>query len=251
MTQLTQRDVEYAHDGTIMKGVLCAPSAAAGAPGVLLVHDAFGLTDETLDVARGLTELGFAVFAADVWGDRTQPQHESDIGPLIGSMVSDRSRWMARMQAAHATAVEQPEIDGASLVAMGYCFGASSALELLRSGADLRGVISVHGGLDLLEVDADWSAAETSARVLICSGAEDPMATPEQCRALQSALSQADIEWEFDLYSNTKHAFTSRRAKNSPHPEVIAYNERSATRAWDATTRLLTELNPQLRQAQS
>lgn len=243
---MIQRDVHYTHDGTVMKGALCAPPAASAAPGVLLVHDAFGLTPHILQIAQSLTDLSFAVFAADVWGDRAQPSHQAEIGPYIGSMVSDRPRWIARMHTALETAAAQPEIDESSLVALGYCFGASSALELLRSGGDLRGVISIHGGLDLLESGADWSAADASARVLLCSGADDPMATPDQRTSLQENLSGAGIEWELDLYSDTKHAFTSPHARNSPAPEVVAYNELSAARAWAATTRFLSTISSPL-----
>jgi len=241
MDEVVQRDVEYSHDGTRMIGALLAPHGAQGLPGVLLVHDAYGLSDHVLDVAHRLVGLGHGVFAADVWGGRTRPQRQEEIGPLIGAMVSDRPRWTARLAAARAAAAEQPELDGSALVALGYCFGGSSALELLRSGADLRGAVSVHGGLDLLEPDADWSAARPEASVLVCTGAQDPMATAAQRTALTDGLSEAGIDWELDLYSDTRHAFTSPQAKNSPTPDVVAYDARSAARSWAATTRFLAE----------
>lgn len=251
MATTIQRDVEYTHDAIVMKGAVRAPSGAFGEPGVLLVHDAFGLSTRMLETADRLAELGFAVFAADVWGNRAQPSRQEEIGPYIRAMVSDRPSWVARMRAAQETAAAQPEIDGSSLVALGYCFGASSALELLRSGGGLRGVISIHGGLDLLDPEADWSGADPRARVLICSGAEDPMATPAQRASLQEKLSGVGIEWELDLYSGTKHAFTSLLARNSPTPEAVAYDERSAARAWTATTRFLLDINSLLLPAQS
>lgn len=249
MDEVVLRDVEYSHDGTRMIGALCAPRAARNAPGVLLVHDAFGLTEHMLRIARDLAEAGHAVFAADVWGGRTRPTSEDEIGPLIGSMVSDRPRWAARLAAAHQAAADQPEVDGSALVGLGYCFGGSSVLEHLRTGGDLRGVVSIHGGLDLLPSDADWRGADPGARVLVCTGADDPMATAEQRTALQAGLSGAGIDWEVDLYSGTVHAFTSPQAKDSPRPDVVAYHPRSAERAWAATTRFLSELHPAARPA--
>ncbi|MFF2830998.1 dienelactone hydrolase family protein [Cellulosimicrobium cellulans] len=247
MNDLVSRDVEYTHDGTRMIGLLVAPSGARSAPTVLLVHDAFGLSGDMVAVAHGLAELGFAVFAADVWGERTQPATEPEIGPLIGSMVGDRARWIARVAAAHDAARDQPEVDGAAVVGLGYCFGGSSVLEYVRAAGDLRGAVSVHGGLDLLA--PDWSTPVATGHVLVCTGSADPMATAEQRAALTAALTAAGVSWELDLYGGAKHAFTSPRAQHSPNPEVVAYDARAAARAWDATVRFLHELFPAVRLA--
>ncbi|MBO0610113.1 dienelactone hydrolase family protein [Myceligenerans salitolerans] len=238
------RDVEYTHDGTRMRGAVVAAPGTRGAPGVLLVHDAFGPGEDMLAIARRLAALGRPVFCADIWGARTRPRTMAEIGPLIGGMVADRARWIARVSAAHEAAGAQPELDGGCLVALGYCFGGSSALEYLRGGGRLAGVVGVHAGLDLLDPGADWSAAHPGASVLLCTGADDPMATAAQRDALQNALTGAGIDWETDVYGGTVHAFTSPRARNSPDPRVIAHHPRSAARAWDATTRFLRETLP-------
>jgi dienelactone hydrolase len=247
MNDLLTRDVEYEHDGTRMIGALCAPPGARNVPGVLLIHDAFGLSEEVFEVARRIGQLGFAAFAADVWGDRTQPATEAEIGPLIGGMVGDRGRWMARVAAARAAAAAQPELDGSALATLGYCFGGSTVLEYVRTGGDVRGAVSIHGGLDLLDTDGDWSAAPSNPRVLLCTGADDPMATALQRSGLEAAMSRAGVDWEVDLYSDTRHAFTSPKAKNSPNPDVVAHHPRNAARAWEATTRFLRELFPHVR----
>ncbi|MFT2818197.1 dienelactone hydrolase family protein [Leifsonia sp. A12D58] len=247
MADLSARDVEYTHDGTRMLGYFCAPTGTQKLPGILLVHDAFGLTDDVILTAQRYAGLGFAVFAADVWGDRTQPKTEPEIGPLIGAMVGDRARWLGRIGAAHDAMIAQPDVDASAVVALGYCFGASSALEYLRTGGAVRGVVSIHAGLDLLE--PDWSAAADSSHVLVCTGADDPMATEQMRFELQSELSAAHIDWELDLYSDTKHAFTNPHADFSPMPDVVAYNPQSAARSWAATERFLGELFPDARSA--
>lgn len=235
------RDVEYWHDGTRMVGMLRAPATdEAPLPTVLLIHDAFGLGDDMLVVADRLVDAGHPVFLADVWGERTTPTSNDEIGPLIGSMAGDRDRWMARVAAAHAVLKEQAELDAsAAPVVLGYCFGGSSALEYLRSGADIAGVIAIHPGLDLLT--DDWREPG-SAAVLICTGHDDPMATEQMRASLCSAMTTAAIDWQLHVYSDTTHAFTSPRAQNSPAPELFAYNARSAARAWDATTRFLRDI---------
>lgn len=247
MSELTTRDIEYEHDGSRMRGYLCAPSTAYGRPGILLVHDAFGLSDALMETAARYAALGFVVFAADVWGDRMTPASEAEIGPLIGGMVGDHDRWMGRIRAAHVSFSSQPEVDAAAVVAIGYCFGGSSALEYLRTGGALRGVVSIHGGLDLLR--PGWTAASTSAHVLVCTGADDPMATSEMRSELQLSLSDAAIDWELDLYSDTKHAFTNPKSAFSPMPDVVAHNPRSAARSWESTQRFLGELFPDVRTA--
>jgi dienelactone hydrolase len=242
MTELSMRDVEYTHDGTRLIGLVCAPEAAQSLPGVVLVHDAFGLADEMIEIAKRIARLGFAVFAADVWGDRLTPKSQDEIGPLIGAMVGDRERWISRIALAHEIAGRQPEFDGRAPASLGYCFGGSSALEYARAGGRTRGVIAIHPGLDLIEFD--WSAVTpgTAPSALVCFGADDPMATPTQWRKAKQAMTEAGVDWELNLYSGTVHGFTSPKAKHSPNPAVVMYHPRNAARAWRATEAFLLEM---------
>lgn len=237
-----ERDVEYTAGGARMIGSFCRPApppASAALPGLVLVHDAFGLTDGMRETARRYARLGFAVLAADVWGERTQPATEAGIGPLIGSMVGDRDRWNERIDAARTALLAQPDVDPERIAMVGYCFGGSSVLEYARRGGDVRGVVSVHGGLDLL--DPHWSTP-TGAKVLLCTGSDDPMATPEMLAALQRSMSDRGVQWEADVYSGTKHAFTNPRADEGGPSAVIGYNAVSSARAWAATARFLDEV---------
>ncbi len=240
MSGLVSRDVAYDHDGATMIGMLVAPEGAAARPTVLLFHDAFGLGPLAIAWAHDYAALGYTVFAADVWGGRRQPAAVDEIGPLIGAMVNDRERWCARAAAALATARQQPEVEASRVAAVGYCFGGSTALELLRVGGDLRGVVGVHAGLDLLA--SGWHAARSDAAVLICTGADDPMATVEQRDALIAGLDSSGIDWQVDLYSDTKHAFTNPAVPHGANHPVLGYNARSARRAWLSTERLLAEV---------
>ena len=240
MADVFARDVAYELEEVSMRGMLVAPERAVSLPTVVLIHDAFGLSDDMVEIAEAIAGRGYVVFLADVWGDRMLPHAPTDIGPLIGAMVGNRSEWIARIARAHAVAAAQPEVDGEALVTLGYCFGGASALEYLRTGGSVLGVVSLHGGLDLLEFD--WSeATATHAAVLICTGARDPMATPEQRGQLQEGLDAAGIEWEVDLYSWAVHAFTSKKSQNSPAPHLFAYDERAAARSWAATLRFLDD----------
>ncbi len=245
MTELSIRDIEYRHDGTRLLGLLCVPEQAGEAaplPGVVLVHDAFGLSEEMVAIARRIAGLGFAVFAADVWGERLNPASEREIGPLIGSMAGARERWIERIGVAFETAAAQPEIGDAPLIGLGYCFGGSSVLEYARSGGRIGAIAAIHPGLDLIEFD--WGAVDpaTAPQALVVFGAEDPMATPQQWREAKAAMTEAGVDWQLHLYSGTVHGFTSPKAAHSPNPAVVAYHPRNAARAHRATEDFLLEL---------
>lgn len=236
------RDVDTRHGDTHLRGLLVSPSAPVPHPGVVLIHDAFGLAAEMVEIAEHLADEGFAVFAADLWGERFTPAEMHEIGPRIGGMVSDRSTWISRVAQVHESAAAQPEIDADRIAMLGYCFGGSSALEYQRVGGLIRGVIAIHPGLDLIEFD--WSQAAPGSSTLVIMGAQDPMATPEQWQGLKAGMQGADIDWELNLYANTVHGFTSPKTAHSPNKAVADFHPRNAARAWNATLRTLHELFP-------
>ncbi|MGO1543417.1 MAG: dienelactone hydrolase family protein [Gulosibacter sp.] len=246
MADLIERDVTYTaagdNEATALQGMLIAPSGAANGPGVVLIHDAFGLGEQMIETARSLAASGISVLLADVWGDRALPGQE-EIGQYIGAMKENPELWQARIAAAHDAAREQPEIDPARLANMGYCFGGASALEYLRLDGRVIATVAVHPGLDLVEFD--WQPRE--ARVLVTLGAIDPMATAEHRAQFDAALSDAGVDWELDLYSHTKHGYTSEGAKFAPENPVIGYHERNAKRTKDRYEAFFREIFPELR----
>jgi dienelactone hydrolase len=154
-------------------------------------------------------------------------------------MADDRPTWHARIRAAHETAIAQKEFRADALATVGYCFGGSSALEHLRTGGDVRGIVSIHGGLDL--VGPEWAPTVAPARALLCTGADDPMATPTQWQAVKAGLASAGVDWELDLYSGTRHGFTNPASDLMPE-DGFAYHPRSAARAWSSATQFLRDL---------
>ncbi|HTW15616.1 MAG TPA: dienelactone hydrolase family protein [Nocardioides sp.] len=231
-------DVEYDDGRTRMIGSLTVPSAVSCAT-VLLLPDAYGVGEHAIGLAGRLAEHGHPVLVADLWGERRQPADQAEFGPMIGAMAADRTQWIGQVDAAHRALRAQPGLGTAPVVLLGYCFGGSSALEYVRTGGDVAGAVSVHGGLDIL--DHDWSAASSSP-VLLCTGEDDPMATPEMRHDLTSAMDAAGNDWQLHVYSDTVHAFTSPMAKDSPRPDVVAYSARSTTRAWASTLAFLREV---------
>ncbi|MFC8452083.1 dienelactone hydrolase family protein [Kitasatospora sp. NPDC057223] len=238
MSDVTARDTEYWDGETRLLGHVCAPADGRTGAAVLLLPDAYGVTKHVIGIAQRLAGQGHPVFVADLWGDGLLPADQSEFGPLIAAMAKDRPRWMRRVRAAHEALLAQPGNGNAPVALLGYCFGGSSALEYVRTGGEVAGVVGVHPGLDTVE--ADWSAAGP-APVLVCTGDGDPMGTAEMRSALTTAMTGAGTDWQLHVYGGTVHAFTSPHAKNSPRPDIVAYSARSTARAWDATLRFLRE----------
>jgi dienelactone hydrolase len=239
MPQFECRDIDYFHDGIRMVGCYCAPEMDdAAKPGILVVHGAHGLDGQIIACAGRIAALGYAVLAVDLWGERKLLKGDAEIGPTLGRFLGDRSMWMGRLEAARQVLAAQPGVDADQLAAVGYCFGGASVLEFIRADGALRGVASIHGGLDL--VADDWSRARPETRVLVCTGAEDPMAPPAILGRLQQGLTAAGIRWEVDLYGGARHAFTEPDRPDAP--PFAAYDAMADRRSWNATRAFLDEI---------
>jgi len=198
----SSKEVLYQVNGKSYQGYFISP--AANAPLVLLVHDWDGLTSYEIKRAQMLAEKGYAVFAADLFGAGIRPTEVKDKRQHTGELYKDRAQMRKLLQAALDAARQQ----GASVensVAMGYCFGGSAVLELARSGANLKGFVTFHGGL-ATPAGQDYSKA--TGRVLIMHGSADSNITMEQFAQLTKELEQNKVAHEMITYSGAPHAFT-------------------------------------------
>lgn len=194
--------VDYEIDGVAFEGYYVAP--VADAPLVLLIHDWDGLGDYEIKRAEMLAALGYTVFAADLFGKGIRPATLEERRQRTGALYADRPRLRVLMQGALAAAKQQgARLDNA--VAAGYCFGGAAVLELARSGADLKGFVSFHGGLDL-PPGQDYSKVRGS--ILILHGTADSSVTMDDFAALAVALETAAVPHEMITYSGAPHAFT-------------------------------------------
>jgi len=241
MPQLTSKALEYHHGSTRMSGHFVTDDSKGGRqPGVLVVHEAFGLGSHAIASAERLAGLGYAALAIDLWGERAQITEMPKVMETIGRFAGDRKMWVGRVEAARQALLAQPKVDGNRLAAIGYCFGGATVLEYARSGADIRGVASFHGGLD--PVGNDWDAARTKAKLLICIGAEDPMIPASAVVALQDNLKKGGVDWEVNTYGGAKHSFTNPDADKAGLPQALAYNKRADQRSWASMAAFLAEI---------
>ena len=151
---------------------------------------------------------------------------------------SDRSLLRARAQAGLDVLKKNPMTDTKRIAAIGYCFGGSTVLELARSGADVAGVVSFHGGLDTPN-PAD--AKNIRGKVLVLTGADDPYVKPEQVRAFENEMLTAGVDWYLVVYGNAVHGFTNP-ASGTDNSRGAAYNEKADNRSWQAMKDFLIEV---------
>jgi len=198
----TGASVTYQVNGQSYEGYYISPSSQA--PFVLLVHDWDGLTDYEIKRANMLAELGYAVFAVDLFGAGVRPTEVKDKRQHTGELYKNRDKMRALMRGALDTAKSRgAKIDNA--VVAGYCFGGAAVLELARSGADLKGFATFHGGL---KTPKGQNYAKTQGEILIMHGSADSAITMDQFADLAKELESAGIAHEMITYGGAQHAFT-------------------------------------------
>jgi dienelactone hydrolase len=234
------QDVRYSEGAVQFHGYLAFDDTVRDKrPGVLVVHEGLGLGEHIMERAYRIAKLGYVVFAADMFGSRRQFSDIQEMSKLLSSLRNDLPTLRARARAALATLVSLPQVDETRLAAIGFCFGGSVVLELARDGADLKAVVSLHG---VLSTRAPAETGKVKASVLVCTGADDPLAPPDQVAAFQNEMREAKVrDWQVISYGNTLHAFTNPAAGPTTMRGTL-YNEQADRRSWLAVRNFLEEL---------
>ena len=234
------RDIDYRDGAVNLRGYLAFDETAAERrPGVLVFHEGLGLGDFAMARARMLAELGYVAFAADMFGDRRQARNLQEVATLVGDLRDEPQTLRARGRAALATLAALPAVDANRTGAIGFCFGGSVVLELARDGADLKAVVSFHG---VLATRTPAVSGKVKASVLVCTGADDPLAPLEQIKAFEDEMRAADVrDWQVISYGNTLHGFTNPAADGSMLRAAL-YSEQAGRRAWASMRSLFDEV---------
>lgn len=232
--------VEYRDGDTVLEGFVAWDSnqAAKSAPGILVVHQWMGLTDYEKSRCRQLAELGYVAFALDIYGKGIRPASPQDAGKQAGVYKSDRGLYRRRLTLGLSQLRVQEGVAANKIAAIGYCFGGTGAIELARSGADVLGVVSFHGGLDS-PTPADGK--NIKAKLLLCHGNDDPFVPAKDIEAMKAEFNSAKVDWQMINYSGAVHSFTQPMAGND-NSRGAAYNERADKRSWLAMQGFFKEL---------
>jgi dienelactone hydrolase len=234
------QDIDYRGDAVNLRGYLAFDeTSAARRPGVLVFHEGLGLGDFAMARARHLAELGYVAFAADMFGDRRNARNLTEVAKLVGDLRAEPDTLRARARAALTTLAALPQVDAGRMAAIGFCFGGSVVLELARDGADLKAAVSFHG---VLTTRTPAVAGQVKASVLVLTGADDPLAPPDQLLAFENEMRAAEVaDWQVISYGNTLHGFTNPAADGSMLRTAM-YNAQADRRSWASMQGLFDEV---------
>jgi len=232
--------VQYKDGATVLEGFVAWDAAAGGKsqPGVLVVHQWLGLTDYEKGRCKQLADLGYVAFALDIYGQGGRPENVQEAGKLSGIYKKDRALYRRRLNLGLAQLRALEGVDQKKIAAIGYCFGGTGVIELARSGADIQGAVSFHGGLDS---PAPADGKMIKAKLLICHGADDPFVPAADIAAFQAEVNAAKVDWQMIQYSGTVHSFTQPMAGND-NSRGAAYNALADKRSWLAMRTFFDEV---------
>ncbi|MFT5286421.1 MAG: dienelactone hydrolase [Planctomycetota bacterium] len=211
-------------------------STSTARPAVLVSHAWAGQGDFERNKCRELAKLGYVGIALDNYGVGKRGTTKEENAALMTPLVEDRALLLRRMQAGLKAAAGLEQVDSSRLGAMGFCFGGLCTLDLARSGAELRGVVSFHG----LLLPSGLPATPIQSKVLVLHGHADPMVPPDQALAFMTEMTVAGADWQVHQYGNTVHAFTNPEA-NDPGFGTV-YDAKADRRSWESMRDFFAEV---------
>ena len=221
--------VEYKSGDATLQGFLAYDDAnAKPRPGVLLIHDWMGVEGYAESRAKQLAELGYVAFAADIYGKGVRPADPKQAGALAGKYKGDRALYRERLKAGLAQLTGNKLVAPGQVAVIGYCFGGTGALELARDGADVKGVVTFHGGLST-PTPAD--AKNIKCPVLVLHGADDPFVKADEVAGFKKEMDDASVKYTFIAYPGAVHSFT-RPDAGSDNSKGAAYNAEADKKSW-------------------
>lgn len=240
--EFREQTVSYKADGTTLKGYLVWDDRYGHQqPGVLVVHEWWGLNDYARQRARMLAQLGYTALAVDMYGAGKSSEHAADAAGFMKQVTERAGVAQQRFQAAMTLLKKQPGVDATKMAAIGYCFGGSTVLNMARIGSDLDAVVSFHGNLT---TQTPAQPGKVKARILVLNGADDGFVTTDSIAAFKQEMAAASVDYRFINYPGAKHGFTNADAgrlgvlNNLP----IAYNAEADRQSWAEMQQLFDEV---------
>lgn len=231
------RVVGYSHGGKAYEGLLALDGAKPGRrPAVLISHAWAGRSAGEEDYAKEIAALGYAGFALDLYGKGVLGKTNEECQALMTPLASNRPHLQERLLHVIDVVKALPEVDASRVAIIGFCFGGLCALDVARTGADIRGAASFHG---LFGAPGNTKGRKIKSKVIAFHGYDDPMVKPEEIVALGNELTEAGADWQIHAYGGVMHAFMNPLANDPAFGTV--YNKRAADRAWESLRLFLAE----------
>ncbi len=205
--KVVTKTVEYEFDGVKLKGYVAYDDASTDKrPGVLVVHEWWGLDAYAKQRCEMVAARGYVAFAPDMYGDGTTTAHPDDARKMATATRANAKVWRGRAEAGLKKLKEQPHVDADKLAAIGYCFGGTTCLQLACAGADLKAVVTFHSAITPVPTEAEAKAVKP--KVLICHGEADFFIKVEDIKTFREVLDKAGTKYEFVEYKDVFHSFT-------------------------------------------
>ncbi|MGR9085981.1 MAG: dienelactone hydrolase family protein [Gammaproteobacteria bacterium] len=235
---LVTNTLDYRDGDVVLEAFVAYDGASSGLRPAVMINHAWGGRDAFVaEKARKMAELGYLGFALDMYGKGIVGSGPEENARLMQPFIEDRGKLRERMQAALAAVKSLPQVDPGKIAAIGFCFGGLCVLDLARSGADVKGVVSFHG---LLGAPEGIRSDRIKARILALHGHDDPMVPVDQVVAFEQEMTRAGADWQLHCYGNTMHAFTNPAA-NDPGFGTV-YQPVAERRSWLSMRNFLEEI---------
>ncbi|MDD9983290.1 MAG: dienelactone hydrolase family protein [Gammaproteobacteria bacterium] len=242
MADIRTEEMTYTAGDTTCRGHVAYDAAAGGPrPGVLVVHEWWGLDDYIRGRARMLAELGYTALAVDMYGDGQTAPNPDGAAALMNAVLGDMEAGTARLRVAYDVLAGHSAADAARMAAIGYCFGGAMVLHCARIGMDLKGVVSFHGSLGSTHKP---EKGKVKAKVLVCHGAADTFVSDEEIAGFKQEMTDAGADWRFIAYDGALHGFSNPHAtaNGEKYGLPLAYDEAVDKRSWDDMNALFSEI---------
>ncbi|WP_078118018.1 dienelactone hydrolase family protein [Thiosocius teredinicola] len=237
--EVQTKAVEYKDGETTLTGHLYWDDAIEGKrPGVLVIHEWWGLNDYAKKRAHMLAELGFVAFAADMYGDGHVTDKPDQAKTWMQEVTADVEGWRELALLGLEQLKASGMVEGDNVAAIGYCFGGATILQMAYANAPLKGVVSFHGALPAAPEEAK---GKIGPQILILHGQADSFVAPEVVTNFRNKLDEAGANWEMNTYGGARHGFTNPDAA-SFGIENLQYNEQADRRSWERMQSFFTEI---------
>lgn len=231
--------INYKDGDVKLEGYIAYDGSLSGErPAIIVVHDWMGVGDFVKEKCDELARLGYFAFAADIYGKESIPKSKEEAAKQSSIYKQDRELMRRRINIALEELKKNKLVLKDKIASIGYCFGGTVSLELARSGADIKGAVSFHGGLETQNLN---EAKNIKSKVLVLHGADDPFVPEEQVNMFQKEMRDASVDLQFISYSGAVHSFTNPKSGND-NSKGAAYNEKADKRSWKAMKLFFDEI---------
>ena len=229
VAKVMTKSIAYSHGEVKLEGFLAWDDAMNGKrPGILVVHEWWGLNEYAQTRAKQLAAMGYVAFAVDMYGKGKVTNHPKQAGEWMKQATANVKSWQDRAIEGLKILQSQEMVDTENIAAIGYCFGGATVTQLAYSGAPVKGVVSFHGALPL---PANDQMIKTNTKILIAHGNEDPFVSQEHIKKFRDALEKAGLDWQMIIYAGARHSFTNPAA-DSVGMDALRYNKKADERSW-------------------